>query len=55
MKEQQEFLERYDLTERQFLGIDKIEGSLHLYRLTSIPKGFNPTVVGRLRVCHERT
>jgi hypothetical protein len=39
---------QYNLTENQFLGIDKIGGSLDLSNLTSIPEGFNPTVGGSL-------
>ncbi len=44
----QEFCKKYDLTEDQFLGKEKITGSLHLRSLTSIPEGFNPTVGGSL-------
>ena len=36
------------LTEDQFYGREKIEGSLDLRGLTSIPEGFNPTVGGYL-------
>jgi hypothetical protein len=44
----QEFLKETSLTENQFLGIDKIGGSLYLSNVTSIPEGFNPTVGGSL-------
>jgi len=39
-----EFCKEYNLTEEQFTGEVKINGSLHLRGLTSIPDGFNPTV-----------
>ena len=42
------FCSTHNITERQFLGLDKISGSLYLNGLTSIPKGFNPTVGGSL-------
>ena len=38
------FCKEHNITENQFKGIDKIEGSLDLRSLTSIPEGFNPTV-----------
>ena len=43
-----DFCEKYNITENQFKGIDKIEGNLNLYLLTSIPEGFNPIVGGDL-------
>jgi hypothetical protein len=43
-----DFCKKYNITENQFKGIDKIEGHLDLYSLTSIPKGFNPIVRGNL-------
>jgi hypothetical protein len=42
------FCKKYNITENQFKGIDKIEGSLYLGSLTSIPDTFNPTVGGNL-------
>ena len=44
----QEFLEKKNLTENQFNGLEKIEGGLFLSMFKSIPKGFNPTVNGNL-------
>mgnify|MGYP000621718598 CR=1 FL=1 len=46
--EKQDFLQKYNLTESQFLGKEEIKGSLNLRSLTSIPDGFNPTVGGSL-------
>jgi hypothetical protein len=43
-----EFCEKYGITEKQFFGKEKINRSLDLYSVTSIPKGFNPTVGGSL-------
>ena len=43
-----EFCKQHGITEAQFLGKEKISGSLYLGSLTSIPKGFNPTVGGSL-------
>ena len=43
-----EFKKQFNLTENQFKGIDKVEWSLDLRSLTSIPEGFNPTVGGSL-------
>ena len=43
-----EFCKQCGITENQFLGIDKIEGSLFLNSLTSIPDGWNPVVGGDL-------
>ena len=43
-----EFCKQSGITENQFLGIDKIEGSLFLNSLTSIPDGWNPVVGGDL-------
>ena len=34
-----EFCKKHGITENQFKGIEKIEGSLNLRSLTSIPKG----------------
>ena len=49
MENQEElFLEEHGITKNQFYGIDKVEGSLYLEGLTSIPDGFNPTVGGTL-------
>lgn len=42
------FIKKRGITEKQFLGIEKIEDSLKLNSLTSIPEGFNPTVGGSL-------
>ena len=42
------FCSTHNITERQFLGLDKISGSLYLNGLTAIPKGFSPTVGGSL-------
>jgi hypothetical protein len=43
-----DFCEKYNITENQFKGIDKIEGDLYLRSLISIPEGFNPIVGGDL-------
>ena len=43
-----EFCKKHGITENQFKGIEKINGSLHLSSLTTIPEGFNPTVGGWL-------
>jgi len=43
-----EFINKYNLTEGQFYGTEKIGGDLYLGSLTSIPEGFNPTVGGSL-------
>jgi hypothetical protein len=42
------FCKNHNITEDQFLGKEKIAGNLDLRSLTSIPKGFNPTVGGNL-------
>ena len=42
------FCERHGITEAQFFGKEKITGYLDLRSLTSIPKGFTPTVGGYL-------
>ncbi len=47
-QEQKDFCERHKITEAQFFGNEKILGYLDLSSLTSIPKGFNPTVGGYL-------
>jgi hypothetical protein len=44
----EEFLKRYNLTEAQFSGKEKINGDLDLRSVTSLPDGFNPTVGGYL-------
>jgi hypothetical protein len=44
----QEFLKKYNLTEGQFGGTEKIDGDLDLNSLEAIPIGFNPTVGGSL-------
>ena len=46
--EKEQFKKQFNLTENQFKGIDKVEWSLDLRSLTSIPEGFNPTVGGYL-------
>ena len=43
-----DFLKKYNISEAQFSGVEKISGSLYLSSLTSIPEGFNPTVGGSL-------
>jgi hypothetical protein len=43
-----DFCKKYNITEDQFKGVDKIGGYLDLSGLTSIPDGFNPTVCGSL-------
>ena len=43
-----EYQKKYDISEAQFSGEEKIIGSLDLRGLTSIPTGFNPTVGGSL-------
>ena len=45
-----DFCKEHNITENQFKGIDKIEGSLNLGSLTSIPDTFNPTVGGSLNL-----
>jgi hypothetical protein len=42
------FCLKYNLTENQFYGTEKITGDLYLESLTSIPIGFNPVVGGYL-------
>lgn len=42
------FCTRSVINEDQFFGKEKINGSLYLSSLTSIPDGFNPTVGGYL-------
>lgn len=39
-KEQKEFCEKYNLTEDQFFGVEKIGGDLYLGSVTSLPDGF---------------
>ena len=48
MKDLKAFCKKYNLTEAQATGKEKINGSLYLRSLTSIPEGFNPTVGGWL-------
>ena len=43
-----QFCEKYNLTEGQYYGSEKVGGGLYLSSLTSIPTGFNPTVGGYL-------
>ena len=47
-KIQIEFCRIHNLTKEEFYGDVKVKGSLDLMSLTSIPKGFNPTVGGYL-------
>jgi len=47
-QEQKDFCTKHNLTEDQFFGKEKFLGHLYLSSLTSIPKGFNPTVGGDL-------
>ena len=42
------FCDYHKITEDQFTGKERINGSLYLRSLTSIPEGFNPTVGGSL-------
>ena len=42
------FCKRYNLTEDQFFGKEKINGSLDLRSVTALIPGFNPTVGGSL-------
>ena len=44
----EEFMKKYNLTEKQFYGEEVIKGDLYLDCLKSIPKGFNPIVGGNL-------
>ena len=44
----EEFMKKYNLTEKQFYGEEVINGDLCLDCLKSIPKGFNPIVGGCL-------
>lgn len=46
--EKEEFIKKYNLTEKQFYGEKVIYHSLFLETLKSIPEGFNPTVFGNL-------
>ena len=49
MKKQiKDFCSKANITINQFYGKEKINGSLDLRSLTSIPEGFNPTVGGSL-------
>ena len=48
MKNKLKFKKEFNLTENQFNGTEQIDRDLDLYNLTSIPKGFNPTVGGNL-------
>ena len=49
-KEHKMKIGNYELTEDEFFGKKKIEGDLNLRSLTSIPDGFNPTVVWSLNL-----
>ena len=44
----QDFCSQYNISPAQFFGEEKIEDSLYLSGLTTIPEGFNPTVGGLL-------
>ena len=44
MNEIKEFCKKYELSEDQFYGREKIAGSLDLSSVTSLPEGFNPNV-----------
>ena len=44
----EEFKTRYNISEDQFTGKEKIIGYLYLGSVTSLPDGFNPTVGGYL-------
>lgn len=44
------FCERHEITLDQFTGKERIEGSLDLESVTSLPAGFNPTVGGWLNL-----
>ena len=48
------FCKKHNITEKQFLGEEKIGGSLYLSSLTSIPEGFNPTV-GRYLITKNKS
>ena len=50
-----DFLEKYNLTEGQFSGMESIPGDLFLDYLTAIPDGFNPTVGGSLYLNRLKT
>lgn len=43
-----EFLKETGITDRQFKGLDVIQGNVHLEYLKSIPRGFNPRIIGSL-------
>ena len=43
-----DFCSEHNISSAQYSGEEKIEGSLDLRGLTSIPEGFNPTVGGSL-------
>ena len=44
----EEFIKKYNLTEKQFCGEEVIKGNLYLNSFKSIPEGFNPIVDGSL-------
>lgn len=44
----EDFCKKYNLSEAQYYGKEKIEGGLYLDTITEIPAGFNPTVGGDL-------
>ena len=48
------FCKKYNLTEAQATGKEKIGGGLYLRSVTSIPEGFNPTVGGDLYLGSSR-
>lgn len=41
-------VDRYRFTEAEYLGLEKIEGDFRFERITAIPEGFNPNVIGSL-------
>ncbi len=55
-KEVSEFCKRFNITEAQFLGKEKIIGHLYLSnnQLTKLPEGFNPTVGGDLYLSNNQ-
>ena len=46
----EQFKQKYNLTEDQFLGKEEIKGDLYIGSVTSLPDGFNPTVGGDLDI-----
>lgn len=47
-KEIKDFCKNNRITEKQFWGLERIEGDLDLHSLTSLPKFFNPNIGGTL-------